>query len=103
MTIGDLLEALYASEINVELRSFWDGGWTAQLGDDLNMYGAEVWAQTLTEMVPKLREAAAKTYPDSHFSRRERGEIIVGPWNELQRYAKLADFPVACLHMPDGR
>ena len=29
----DILQALYDSEINCRIESFWDGGWTGWLGD----------------------------------------------------------------------
>ena len=32
----DILQALYDSEINCRIEIFWEGGWTAWLGDDMN-------------------------------------------------------------------
>ena len=33
------LNALYASERNIEISSFWDGGWFFRLGDPVNGWG----------------------------------------------------------------
>jgi hypothetical protein len=75
-TLGDVLNALYDSEINaqVSVESFWDGGWhwTLKLGDELNGFRAE------KDFTPKeFREQAAiwlikeacKQYPESLFKK----------------------------------
>lgn len=35
-----VLEYLYAQEINVRLESFFDGGWTVSIGDEMNGWAA---------------------------------------------------------------
>ena len=35
------LQRLYAAETNVQISSFWDGGWSVKLGDELNGFSTE--------------------------------------------------------------
>jgi hypothetical protein len=65
----EILQALYASEINVRIESFWDGGWTAVLGDEMNGFPwARVRASTLEECLTELANQAVSVYPDSNFA-----------------------------------
>lgn len=41
LTLGQVLDWIYSYEMNVGLQSFWDGGWTVWLGDELNGHYAE--------------------------------------------------------------
>lgn len=41
MILHDVLARAYKSEINVEISTFWDGGWDVKLGDPMNGYLAE--------------------------------------------------------------
>jgi hypothetical protein len=45
------LQALYRFEMNCQLSSFWDGGWTFKLGDSTNGF-------TMTERFDTLQEVA---------------------------------------------
>ena len=67
----ETLQALYDSEINFHLSTFWDGGFAAKLGDDMNGY---VWEEdefeTLKEAVAALAAAAKRIYPDSTFAKK---------------------------------
>lgn len=38
MNLQQALEAFYKAEVNVELSSFFDGGWTIKIGDRANGY-----------------------------------------------------------------
>lgn len=40
-TLAEVMQRLYNSEINCGLSSFWDGGWTVWIGDELNGRHAE--------------------------------------------------------------
>lgn len=40
-TLDTVLALLYAHEINCGLSSFWDGGWSVWIGDEMNGYRAE--------------------------------------------------------------
>jgi hypothetical protein len=65
----DILQALYDSEINFELRWIWDGGVDWKLfrpGDQL----IESNAPTVTEAAYELARAAIIHYPDSDFAKR---------------------------------
>ena len=69
----DILQALYDSEINCRLESFYDGGWTAWLGDEMNGFRvAEVRGRTLDECVKSLADQACSIYPESAFAERYR-------------------------------
>lgn len=65
----DILQALYDSEINCEIRWIWDGG------VDWKLFGAgekmiDGNAPTVTEAVYQLALAAISYYPDSDFAKR---------------------------------
>jgi hypothetical protein len=73
------LQRIYDSEINVRIFWFWDGGFTVQLGDQMNGYLAEETVASAAEILPWLQTAIAHFYPDSTYTRdldpeiRERG------------------------------
>ena len=63
------MAALYASEINCGVQSFWDGGWEAWLGDAMNGRKAEDFGLvTFDEIADWLRETAIQQYPASAFA-----------------------------------
>ncbi len=74
-----VLAALYLSEINCTLVSFWDGGWDVKLGDDMNGYVDETgfapkWVHgtpdqgVVTLIAEWLSEQAVKHYPKSAYA-----------------------------------
>jgi hypothetical protein len=77
LLLGEVLSALYDSEINaaVNLSSFWDGGWswTMKLGDELNGLEAERdfdQEEFRSEAVNWLIDTACKAYPQSTFAQK---------------------------------
>lgn len=66
----ETLQALYDSEINFHLSTFWDGGFTAKLGDDMNSYAWEGEFDTVQDAVAGLSAAALRLYPDSVFAKK---------------------------------
>ena len=62
------LDMLYKSEINVNISTFWDGGYSAKLGDDMNGFSAESSTDTFMQAVEFLVEEAMKRYPNSLFA-----------------------------------
>lgn len=68
MDVAAELQAIYDSEINVEISWFWDCGVTVRLGDQMNGFQAEETLATIAEIVPWLQEAIAHFYPDSTYS-----------------------------------
>lgn len=58
-----ILQRLYDSEINFELRTFWDGGFDWKLGDHSNGFKAKGNADTFDEAVADLAKAAVEHYP----------------------------------------
>jgi len=73
MTLLDVMAALYASEINCRVSSFFDSGWTLQLGDELNGFKAEATFYDFDEAADWLRAAAIEHFPESAFARRAGG------------------------------
>lgn len=65
----DELQALYDSEINFSISTFWDCGFTWKLGDEMNGFDADGEARTLKEAVEQLVAAARLKYPDSVFAK----------------------------------
>lgn len=62
------LQALYDSEINIHLSTFWDNRYDWKLGDEMNGFVAEGNADTFVEAVDALVEAAIRCYPQSEFT-----------------------------------
>jgi hypothetical protein len=62
------LQAIYDSEINVEIGWFWDGGIDVRLGDKMNGYLAEQNVSSMAEIVRWLQAAIAHFYPESTYA-----------------------------------
>lgn len=67
-----ILQDLYDSEINFELSCFWDGGFTAQIGDEVNGFVAKESFYKLNNALEWLKETAIKIYPRSLFAHNNR-------------------------------
>jgi len=88
MDLLKVMAALYDSEINCAIWSFWDGGFTAGLGDEVNGWKgkASFWAPSLEkdsdwlaregwrEMGQWLQAAAIEHYPDSDCAKTWQGD-----------------------------
>lgn len=71
-SMTDVMRNLYASEINCGIESFWDGGFTAWIGDDMNGRKEEghFEANALNSEVGQwFHDAAIKTFPDSEYAK----------------------------------
>lgn len=64
----DLLNKLYNSEINVSISSFYDGGFTCKIGDEMNGFKAETTSTDLDEIETWLKDKAIELYPNSKFA-----------------------------------
>ena len=69
----ETLKALYDSEINFKLETFWDSGVDWELGDRLNGVKARGLADSIDEAVEELAAAARVHFPASVFSRAVAG------------------------------
>jgi len=71
MNLLIVLEDLYKSEINFILSTFWDAGYTIQLGDNINgIRAGSDMLNTLDEVCAELVRMAKKHYPDSDFAKK---------------------------------
>ena len=69
----EVLDALHESEINCRVECFFDSGWIAQLGDELNGFSiAPVKASTFAACVAELADQACAIYPKSMFAEHYR-------------------------------
>lgn len=70
-SLTSVMQALYASEINCFVFSFWDNGWLVKLGDSLNGFRAERTfpGDRLDDAAAWLIETAKREYPDSEFAK----------------------------------
>jgi hypothetical protein len=68
MDLGAVIEALYESEINCSVSTFWDAGIIAQLGDEMNGFVAQQECQTTSEAAEFLDRAAREKFPDSAYT-----------------------------------
>ena len=69
--VGQSLQALYDSEINWRIDTFWDSGfrWYLGLGDNVGtLWDAEGEEDSLEQSVAKLVAAALEHYPNSTFA-----------------------------------
>lgn len=72
-SLRDTLQSLYEAEINVDVASFYDSGWTVRIGDEKNGYRAEKTfdgQDALVEIAPWLEAEAAQLYPGLTLRRR---------------------------------
>ena len=67
-----VLQDIYDSEINVEISTFWDDGYTVKLGDHINGYKAEGSFDRWGQVEPWLTEKVIEHYPDSLFAKMYR-------------------------------
>lgn len=67
MSLLATLKALYRSEINVEISSFYDGDWTIRFGDNLNGFPYETIHCSTEQLELALKEGAIAFYPTSDF------------------------------------
>jgi hypothetical protein len=88
LTPSEILEAIYASEINFELTAFWAAGFHWRLGDAMNGYHAEGHEETFSEAVNQLAQAAGRHFPSSAF--------VLGGETTSQVEKARADNPVEC-------
>lgn len=66
MNLELVMRALYLSEINCRIESFWDAGWKASIGDRHNGFRAsEDVFYSFEEMGTWLLETACELYPES--------------------------------------
>src|SRR3984957_21299492 len=68
MELGTVIDALYGSEINCSIASFWDNGFTVKLGDEMNGFVAEKNCRTSSEAALFLDNAAHQHYSDSTYA-----------------------------------
>ena len=68
MELGSVIDALYASEINCSLSTFWDGGIEVKLGDEMNGFVAEKNVKTTAQAAAWLDSAAREHYPESTYA-----------------------------------
>jgi hypothetical protein len=65
-----ILQRLYDSEINVWITSFWDDGFYARLGDEMNGYRAEGRCDTWVDVERSL-DQQARALPGQHLCPRQ--------------------------------
>lgn len=84
--VGEILRRLYDSEINIEISSFWDGGYDFRIGDTANGFkqigprniertsansvAEYIYGSTgvVCDMITHLAFHAAEFYPESDFA-----------------------------------
>lgn len=59
----NVIDQLYALEINAAISWFWDGGFDVDLGDEQNGIRAHTNVDTWAEVEDWLREKAAEHWP----------------------------------------
>lgn len=75
--LTEVMKALYSSEINCGLSSFWDGGFKVWLGDETNgikEYSNGYYPEEFDEAAQWLHDAAVKHYPHSAYTALNKDE-----------------------------
>jgi hypothetical protein len=74
-----VMTALYESEINSSFSSFWDGGFTLALGDEMNGYkeATIIYPGDGVDAEDWLHEAALNHYPMSKYACEAAGRPFV--------------------------
>lgn len=70
-TLTDIMGALYSSEINCGMQSFWDGGFDVWIGDELNgkrEISSGYYPSMFSEAMNWLHDAALRHYPNSAYA-----------------------------------
>lgn len=70
-TLIDVMEALYSSEINCGMQSFWDGGFDVWIGDEVNgkrEVSSGYYSGMFSEAMNWLHDAALRHYPNSVYA-----------------------------------
>jgi hypothetical protein len=76
LDLEDVLEDAYASEINTGIASFWDDGWAARIGDELNGYKGElIRARTTNDLALVLAVEICTQCPGSVFAEKYKERI----------------------------
>lgn len=65
MNLIDAMRALYAQEINSSCVSFFDNGWTVQLGDNANGFTWCITVEDPNDAVKPMIRAAIDCFPNS--------------------------------------
>lgn len=73
-----ILQRLHDSEINASIASFFDGVWTAKLGDEMNGFRAEATVGSEAEAEAWLDAKARELFPESDYALTAAGEVL-GP------------------------
>jgi hypothetical protein len=64
------LELIYASEINVRLETFWDGGWRVAVGDEMNgLHWYDGPVSDVAAILPALQSLIKEHYPESSYAK----------------------------------
>lgn len=88
MNLLEVMAALYDSEINCGMASFWDAGFEVWLGDDVNGKKATqgFYPREFAEAGKWLHEAALEHYPDSEYAKRGGNEKTERKWKERKAH-----------------
>jgi hypothetical protein len=73
MDLGVITDALYESEINCSVATFWDGGFDVKLGDEMNGFVLETNCKTSSEAAEFLDKAAREHFPESAYALGKNG------------------------------
>ncbi len=68
MTLEQVLEQMYASELNAQISCFWDNGWTVRLGDPINGFTATACPDDVAGIAPALDRLLREHYPGEYLA-----------------------------------
>lgn len=66
--LGNVIDRLYASEINFHVAGVWDDGIVVELGDEMNGFVAETHVKTSAEAAAWLDKEVRERYPNSVYA-----------------------------------
>jgi len=85
----EMLKELYHREVNFSLTTFWDSGYTAKLGDELNGFVAESNFNKLEEAINFLREQLEIHFPPCEHDFTACNSPFVGEYDMCVKCGKL--------------
>lgn len=68
MSLHNVPQRLYDSEINFSISCFWDGGFVAKIGDTMDGFAAVAMTRTYREALEWLDMEVRLRYPGSRYA-----------------------------------
>lgn len=72
-SVHEIPQALHDSDINFKIECFYDGVWTATLGDEMNGWDDHTRRPNYVDALLDLKDMAIETFPNRNFATKYAG------------------------------